>query len=105
MTITIKPNTLPFPGCKIYPDYEYRNILTEDLNISQIRSFIPISRNGDSYLIEFTSSIESINTTNEECNWIIKPTLIEDLEFHAKQMQEKCIIPSKESLITIYKYE
>ena len=105
MIKTIKPNTLPFPGCKIYPDYEFKSNTIAGIVLSQLRSYIPISRDGDLYLIPFETSLESINTTDCECDCIFKPTLVEDLEFHAKQIEKNCIIPSEESLITVYKYE
>ena len=105
MIKTIKPNTLPFPGCKIYPDYEFKSNNIAGTVLSQLRSYIPISRDGDLYLIPFETSLESINTTDCECDCIFKPALLEDLEFHAKQIEKKCIIPSEESPIIIYKYE
>ena len=101
----IKPNTLPYPGCKIYPDYEFKSNNIAGTILSQLRSYIPISRDGDLYLIPFETSLESTNTTDYECNCLFKPTLLEDLEFHAKQIKDKCILPSEESIITIYKYE
>lgn len=109
MIKTIKPNTLPYPGCKIYPDYEFKCISSKiDSNkkqvISQLQSWIPISRDGDLYLVPFETSLESINTTDIECNELFKPALLEDLEFHAKEISKRYIIQNSDNL-TIYKYE
>jgi hypothetical protein len=51
MIKTIKPNTLPYPGCKIYPDYDFKSNNIAGTILSQLISYIPISRDGDLYLI------------------------------------------------------
>ena len=105
MIKTIKPNTLPYPGCKIYPDYEFKSNNIAGTILSQLRSYIPISRDGDLYLIPFETSLESVNTTDCECDCILKPALLEDLEFHAKEMSKRYKLPNDNEPITIYKYE
>ena len=99
----LKPNTLPFPGCKIYPDYEFKSNNIAGTVLSQLRSYIPISRDGDLYLIPFETSLESINTTDIECTELFKPALLEDLEFHAKKISSRYVI--QDNNLTIYKYE
>ena len=103
MIKTIKPNTLPFSGCKIYPDYEFKSNNIAGTVLSQLRSYIPISRDGDLYLIPFETSLESINTTDIECTKLFKPALLEDLEFHAKKISSRYVI--QDNNLTIYKYE
>lgn len=104
----LTPNTLPYPGCKIYPDYEFKCTSSKiDSNkkqvMSQLQSWIPITRDGDLYLVPFETSLESINTTDIECNELFKPALLEDLEFHAKEISKRYVIQDNDNL-TIYKY-
>lgn len=103
MIKTIKPNTLPYPGCKIYPDYEFKSNNIAGTILSQLKSYIPITRDGDLYLVPFETSFESINTTDIECNELFKPALLEDLEFHAKEISKRYVIQNNDNL-TIYKY-
>ena len=100
----LKPNTLPYPGAKIYPDYEFKSNNIAGTILSQLRSYIPISRDGDLYLIPFETSLESINTTDCECDCIFKPALLEDLESHAKEISKRYKLPNENESITIYKY-
>ena len=104
----LKPNTLPYPGCKIYPDYEFKCSSSKIDNtkkqvISQLQSWIPITRDHELYLVPFETSLESINTTDIECNELFKPALLEDLEFHAKEIGKRYVIQDNDNL-TIYKY-
>ena len=104
----IKPNTLPYSGCKIYPDYEFKctsfKVSTNKKQvISQLKSWIPITRDQELYLVPFETSLESINTTDIECNELFKPALLEDLEFHAKEISKRYVIQDNDNL-TIYKY-
>ena len=101
----LKPNTLPYPGCKIYPDYEFKctsfKISTNKKQvISQLQSWIPITRDHELYLVPFETSLESI--TDIECNELFKPALLEDLEFHAKEISKRYVI--QDNNLTIYKY-
>ena len=99
----LKSNTLPYPGAKIYPDYDFKSNNIAGTILSQLKSLIPISRGGDLYLIPFETSLESINTTDCECDCILKPALLEDLEFHAKEISRRYVI--QDNNLTIYKYE
>jgi len=104
----LKPNTLPYPGCKIYPDYEFKCSSfkisqNQKQVISQLLSWIPITRDHELYLVPFETSLESINTTDIECNELFKPALLEDLEFHAKEISKRYVIQDNDNL-TIYKY-
>ena len=99
----IKPNTLPYPGRKIYPDYEFKSNNIAGTILSQLRSYIPISRDGDLYLVPFETSLESINTTDIEHNELFKPALLEDLEFHAKEISKRYKLPEENEYIKIYK--
>ena len=103
----IKPNTLPYPGAKIYPDYEFKCTsfkigATKKQVISQLQSWIPITRDNELYLVPFETSLESINTTDIECTELFKPALLEDLEFHAKKISRRYVI--QDNNLTIYKY-
>ena len=100
----LKPNTLPYPGAKIYPDYEFKSNNIAGTILSQLKSWIPITRDHELYLVSFETSLESINTTDIECNELFKPALLEDLEFHAKEISKRYKLPNENESITIYKY-
>lgn len=101
MIKTIKPNTIPYPGCKIYPDYDFKLTYIAGTILSELKSYIPISRDGDLYLIPFETSFES----DYECYCISEPALLEDLKFHAKEINKRYKLPNENEPITIYKYE
>lgn len=100
----LKPNTLPYPGCKIYPDYSFCKTTlqispTTSQIIAQLQSWIPISRDGDLYLVPFDTSFEGIENTGQN----LKSELLIDLEFHVKEINRRYVIQDNNQ-ITIYKY-
>ena len=101
----LKPNTLPYPECKVYPDYEFKSNEIAGIISSQIQSWIPFKRDTNDYLIQFTSSVESSKIKDIDLNEVHKLQLLGDLYFHSEQIQDHIKLPSEESIITVYKYE